>query len=99
MSMFEEKENKKLMFNSQLDYSNSRQMKDSATTQPYTVMNKSEENLHVLKLESRALEQLRKLEHQKFQIVTLTEETEQLMKLCDEQKSYIKSVNVDMMRQ
>ncbi len=60
-------------------------LKASVSTHHYTQKGSSD-NLHTLKLESKILEMQKKIDHQKFQIDTLTLETETFMALCEEQK-------------
>lgn len=41
----------------------------------------------------------KKIDHQKFMIDTLSQETEGYMSLCEEQKKELSSLNIDMLKQ
>lgn len=41
----------------------------------------------------------KKIDHQKFQMDTLTLETQNYMILCEEQKRQLSSLNIEMLRQ
>lgn len=45
------------------------------------------------------LELQKRIDHQKFQIQSLTEETELFMQTCEEQKRELAAFNIEMMRQ
>ena len=73
-------------------------MKESVSTRRHTVT-KSTDNLHLAKLESKVLEYQKRLDTQSYQIQTLTAETEHFMRMCEEQKEQINSLNLPMLRQ
>ena len=68
------------------DYSQSMvdedRMKESTSTRRYTIT-KSNDNLHLAKLESKVLEYQKRLDTQNYQIQTLTAETEHFMRMCE----------------
>lgn len=79
--------------------SNYDRLKDSVSTHQHTQQAKSSDNLYLAKMESKVLELQKKLDHQKYQMETLTSETEAFMKLCEEQKRQLESAGMEMMRQ
>lgn len=73
-------------------------MKASVSTRQAT-QKASADNLYTIKLESKILEMQKKIDHQKFMIDTLSQETEGYMSLCEEQKKELNSLNIDMLKQ
>lgn len=73
-------------------------LKASVSTRQAT-QKASADNLYTIKLESKILEMQKKMDHQKFMIDTLSQETEGYMSLCEEQKKELNSLNIEMLKQ